>query len=597
MTASEREDLGIETEEKDRELWIHRVLKERLDAITTKELADETFKDPELGPILEEKGMGVKNTKLSKGPYGKMWEDLKERDGYLTREKQIMIPMSLQRRAIELAHEGHQQTDGTLRQLRETMWFRDMRNQVQLYVDTCKCAAANPRNPTPPMKTRPAPLNLWEVTAVDFKGPIGAKQFYLHTQMCLYSRYMDNTMRRHGRPKEIWSDGGPPYNGHKWDKWVKSCGSTPKKTTPYHPPANGMVERFNQNLKLVIHAATAENKYPMEEVKKYVATYRNTPHRITGEKTSKLLYGRDIKTKLPRITKTVKGKHHKNAKRNERRAKRQRKKTFDTRKKAKLVPIKVGDQAYIRELRPITVKGPWEADPYTIVHIFQNQITGERDCKMKMRYRGDWKLVKPKPEHLKTPTSPNTTTNLTTPTTAPTQTENPTPNQRQMRPRENQPRYNQTRTYTKRVHPQPQLDPTLFNQPKNQNNQTPPNIPNQQAPPNPPQPPPPPPQPRKDRHKCPRCHTLFKMWQGERMCACEAAKLKLQMQPYITERRLDLHDENEDTVGTIAYIRGIMDHPAARTNQNVADLIGAVIDTMAMRSPLTSSSDEAPMGR
>ena len=309
--------------------------------------------------------MGVKSTKLSKGPYGKMWEELQEREGYLIRGNQIVVPKSLQRRAIELAHEGHQQADGTRRQLRETMWFREMRRQVQSFVDSCKCATANPRNPTPPMRTRPAPLNTWEITAVDFKGPIGAKQFYLHTQMCLYSRYpevhlskstgmvniqeaMDDTMRRHGRPKEIWSDGGAPYNGHEWDDWVTSWGSKPKKTTPYHPPANGMVERFNQNLKLVIHAATAENKDPVEEVKKCVAAYRNTPHRITGEKPSKLLYGRDIETKLPRISKTIKGRHHENARRNERAAKTERKETFDKRKRVKLVNIRVGDQAYIR---------------------------------------------------------------------------------------------------------------------------------------------------------------------------------------------------------------------------------------------------------
>ena len=47
-------------------------------------------------------------------------------------------------------------------------------------------------------------------------------------------------------------------------------GATPKKTTPGHPPANGMVERFNRNLKYVIHVAYAENKDPEEEVQKYV---------------------------------------------------------------------------------------------------------------------------------------------------------------------------------------------------------------------------------------------------------------------------------------------------------------------------------------
>ena len=90
--------------------------------------------------------------------------------------------------------------------------------------------------------------------------------------MCVYSRYpevcmtkstgmtelrrvMDRQMRTHGVPKEIWSDGGPPYNGHEWTEFVEDWGSKPKKTTPCHPPANRIVERFNQVLKQTILAA------------------------------------------------------------------------------------------------------------------------------------------------------------------------------------------------------------------------------------------------------------------------------------------------------------------------------------------------------
>lgn len=58
----------------------------------------------------------------------------------------------------------------------------------------------------------------------------------------------------------IWSDGGPPYNEKEREKWVTDWGATPKKTTVYHPPANGMVERFNRNLKKVIHAAYPKKK-------------------------------------------------------------------------------------------------------------------------------------------------------------------------------------------------------------------------------------------------------------------------------------------------------------------------------------------------
>ena len=120
------------------------------------------------------------------------------------------------------------------------------------------------------------------------------------TGMAELRKVMDRQMRSHGVPKEIWTDGGPPYNGQEWRDYVEDWGGKPKRTTPYHPPANGMVERFNQVLKQTILAAYADRKDPVEEVDKVVSAYRNTPHTVTKVKPSKLMFNRDIATKLPR---------------------------------------------------------------------------------------------------------------------------------------------------------------------------------------------------------------------------------------------------------------------------------------------------------
>ena len=114
LTKEEREDLGIETEEEDTELWIGKLTQKVIPAITEKQLAEATFKDPELGPIVEEKKLLWRSKRSEKGPYGKIWGELEVRDGILLRGKRIVVPKSLQARAIALAHEGHMQTDRTL---------------------------------------------------------------------------------------------------------------------------------------------------------------------------------------------------------------------------------------------------------------------------------------------------------------------------------------------------------------------------------------------------------------------------------------------------------------------------------------------------
>ena len=88
------------------------------------------------------------------------------------------------------------------------------------------------------------------------------------TKLTELKKCLTSTIRTYGRPDEIWSNGGAPYNMHTWKRWLKEQEITRKRTNPYHSPASGMVERFNRNLKLVIHAAYAEVKDPEEEVEK-----------------------------------------------------------------------------------------------------------------------------------------------------------------------------------------------------------------------------------------------------------------------------------------------------------------------------------------
>ena len=253
--------------------------------------------------------------------------------------------------------------------------FRNLRGEVKAYVESCKCQSANPANPTPPLKLRPLPQEPWKIVYCDYKGPISPLKYYVHTMMDGYSRYpevyitksekltelkrcINRSILTHGRPDEIWMDGGPPYNAREWETWTKHWGAKAKKTTPYHPPANGMVERFNQNLKLVILAAYTAGHDPKEEIDKYVAAYGNTPHTTTGEKPSKLMFNRDIETKLLRIPTTSRGRHHERARKKDREAKEKAKGYYDAKHRTRQEEIKEGDRVYRRNRKPTTTKGP-----------------------------------------------------------------------------------------------------------------------------------------------------------------------------------------------------------------------------------------------
>ena len=76
-TREEKEELAIEQEEEDAEIWIIAVLEELIKAFIQEELQKGTKEDLELVKILKEKQSSVKSKETSKGPYGKIWDELR----------------------------------------------------------------------------------------------------------------------------------------------------------------------------------------------------------------------------------------------------------------------------------------------------------------------------------------------------------------------------------------------------------------------------------------------------------------------------------------------------------------------------------------
>ena len=64
-------------------------------------------------------------------------------DGILLKGNQVVIPLALHADTIALSYEGNQYSDKTLKLLRETCWFPEMRKQVSEFVASCNpCNAA-----------------------------------------------------------------------------------------------------------------------------------------------------------------------------------------------------------------------------------------------------------------------------------------------------------------------------------------------------------------------------------------------------------------------------------------------------------------------
>ncbi|XP_033121474.1 uncharacterized protein K02A2.6-like [Anneissia japonica] len=104
---------------------------------------------------------------------------------------------------------------------------------------------------------------------------------------------------RFGYPDEVLTDNGKQLSA-KIEKYFNACGIKHLLASPYYPKTNGEIERFHRYFKKCIKNAKTEGKVWQSELPKILMAYISTPHRSTNKAPAELLFGRNIKTKLPR---------------------------------------------------------------------------------------------------------------------------------------------------------------------------------------------------------------------------------------------------------------------------------------------------------
>ena len=419
-TPQEKEELGIEEEEEDGEIWVNRVVEDSIpEAVTLEEVQKAVSEDERLTQLAEDVQQGRLRKELQNTDFKSVFQELTWTKGVLLKGAQLVLPRSLQAAVIALAHEGHQGEDRTIRYLRERVWFPRLAEQVREYVKTCDpgCTASLPRIVPAPIVNRETPDKPWDVCAADYKGPIGGPRgYYFHVLVDTYSKWpevavtrntrferlfpvLDSSFSSHGIPSRIIHDNGPPYDSAAWREYAKKWGFQSKPCTPEHPQGNGLAEKMMASIVKMTHAALAEGKDPKVEVTKWLINYRNTPHPSTKKTPSELMMNRTVRTKVPALIVPSTAVNHQEAQLNDTKARQKQKVYADKHRRAKQQDVKVGDKVLLWQ-KKTTTKQPYDPDPYVVTKVIGTQITGERRGKHRRRNIERWRVVKPRPAHL-----------------------------------------------------------------------------------------------------------------------------------------------------------------------------------------------------
>lgn len=180
------------------------------------------------------------------------------------------------------------------------------------------CMLVSVPAPPEPMKRRDLPSEPWRHLAIDFLGPLPS-QNYLFVVVDYFSRYKEVEIMskidateaikrlkvicaRFGYPYSITLDNGRQFIAEEFRSFCTEYNVKLIYTAPYWPQQNGEVERQNRSLlkRLIISQNTG--KEWKTDLTEYLLMYRSTPHSTTNKTPAELMFGRNIRDKIPQIT-------------------------------------------------------------------------------------------------------------------------------------------------------------------------------------------------------------------------------------------------------------------------------------------------------
>lgn len=192
-----------------------------------------------------------------------------------------------------------------------------MDDEIKKHVRGCKgCILVSQSDPPEPLTRRELPDCPWQDLAIDFLGPFRTGENLL-VIVDYYSRYkevkimrsitaakvieeLNEVFVRLGFPRSITLDNGRQFACREFDDYCLRQKIILNKTTPYFPQENGEVERQNRSLLKRMRISQALNRDWKKDLQHYLLMYYTTPHSVTGRTPSELMFGRTIRSRLPR---------------------------------------------------------------------------------------------------------------------------------------------------------------------------------------------------------------------------------------------------------------------------------------------------------
>uniref|UniRef100_A0A8C5MRX3 Gypsy retrotransposon integrase-like protein 1 n=1 Tax=Leptobrachium leishanense TaxID=445787 RepID=A0A8C5MRX3_9ANUR len=221
----------------------------------------------------------------------------------------ILIPKAQQAEVLDQIHQGHLGITLCKRRAREVIYWPNLDLDIESLVEKCEtCQTFKKNNAKEPLTPWNSPSRAWQRLATDI--------FHFEDNHYLivvdyYSKYFElvhlknltastviwalkTILSRHGVCEELVSDNGPQFLCSEFQCFLRDWGVRPIPTSPYHPQANGLAEKYVGIAKFIIRKAQSSG----QDVYLGLLNYRATP--MDGLcSPAQLLMGRALRTTVP----------------------------------------------------------------------------------------------------------------------------------------------------------------------------------------------------------------------------------------------------------------------------------------------------------
>lgn len=304
------------------------------------------------------------------------------------KDDRTVLPVSLRRKALDLAHEGHVGVVATKRIMRLFFWWPRMSAEVSRFVKCCEtCAQLSKRNPPLPLVSRDLPDGPWEILQIDFLSIPNYGSGELLVVIDTYPRYLcvvemkglDASSTNHalcevfqtwGCPIILQSDNGPPFQSAEFNQFWREKGVEVRKSIPLSPQSNGAVERQNQGIIKALAASRLDGINWRLALQKYVHRHNTlVPHSRLGATPFEMMVGWRYRGTFPSLWSPNRSDDLDRSELEERdaEAKLASKTYADSVRGAKPSSIQVGDIVLLAQSKKNKIDPTFSAERYTVI--------------------------------------------------------------------------------------------------------------------------------------------------------------------------------------------------------------------------------------